>query len=91
MRGVSGTRKSSIREYRPETMTGRLPIPSPCVGVCELDPVTGLCRGCLRNGEEIAAWRDAGDTERRDVLNRIGARRAAEFDTLNSARKRTDG
>jgi len=28
---------------------------SPCTGVCALDE-TGLCRGCLRSGEEIGRW-----------------------------------
>lgn len=58
-------------------MTRQTPIPSPCVGVCELDLGSGLCRGCLRNGEEIAAWRDARDAERLEILRRIEARRGA--------------
>ncbi len=32
--------------------------PSPCVGICDLDPETGLCRGCARSGGEIAGWAD---------------------------------
>lgn len=40
---------------------------SPCVGACGLDDA-GLCRGCARTGEEIAAWRTMGDAERRRVL-----------------------
>ena len=50
-------------------------IPSPWIGVCEIDPGTGFCRGCLRNGEEIGAWRDARDDERREILRRIATRR----------------
>ena len=29
-------------------------LPSPCVGTCELDVVTGWCVGCGRTGDEIA-------------------------------------
>lgn len=49
---------------------------SPCIGVCELDGATGLCKGCLRSGEEIGAWRDATCEQRREILRRIEARRA---------------
>ncbi|MBK8175176.1 MAG: DUF1289 domain-containing protein [Rhodospirillales bacterium] len=49
---------------------------SPCVGVCRLDDFTNLCRGCLRTIDEIAAWRDAGDDIRQQILQRIAARKA---------------
>ena len=29
---------------------------SPCVGVCSIDPQSGLCIGCLRSSSEIAIW-----------------------------------
>lgn len=32
-----------------------LPILSPCVNVCEMGD-DGLCEGCLRTLDEIAAW-----------------------------------
>jgi len=34
--------------------TPTLPL-TPCTGVCRLD-ARGLCIGCLRTGDEIAAW-----------------------------------
>jgi len=43
--------------------------PSPCMGVCRIDEASGLCTGCARTVEEIAAWRDAGP----DALDRIWA------------------
>jgi predicted Fe-S protein YdhL (DUF1289 family) len=52
------------------------PPPSPCVGICLMDPATRLCRGCLRRVEEIAAWYGASVAEKRDILARIAARRA---------------
>lgn len=29
---------------------------TPCRKICVLDRPSGLCRGCGRSGEEIAAW-----------------------------------
>ncbi|MDB5861947.1 MAG: hypothetical protein JWQ76_5636 [Ramlibacter sp.] len=43
------------------------PVPSPCISVCRMDAVTGLCEGCFRSLEEIAAWGMQGDAERRGV------------------------
>lgn len=53
-----------------------IPVASPCVGVCRLDPLTKLCQGCFRTGEEIGLWRDADDRWRRSLLERIARRRA---------------
>lgn len=47
------------------------PVLTPCIGICVLDD-TGLCEGCRRTGDEIAAWASLPDAERmrimRDVL-----------------------
>jgi len=51
-------------------------VPSPCISVCAIDEATGLCAGCLRTLDEIAAWSVLDDAERRDVWERIGVRRA---------------
>lgn len=53
------------------------PIVSPCTGVCTLEAESGLCVGCLRTGEEIAAWRDADNDWRLAVLQRLKERRRA--------------
>ena len=50
-------------------------VPSPCIDVCQLDPVTGLCRGCLRSMQEIASWSSYSAVEKRAVLARLGVRR----------------
>ena len=52
-------------------------VPSPCISVCAIDGATGLCAGCLRTLDEIAAWSVLDDDERRAVWARIGVRRAA--------------
>jgi hypothetical protein len=61
------------------------PVTSPCIGVCELNPTTGFCRGCLRTIEEIAGWRDADTRQRETILRRLAARRAAGFTTVGKA------
>lgn len=57
-------------------------VPSPCIGLCELDAATGLCRGCLRTMDEIASWPTLGTAEKRHVIERLVHRRA----TLHPAR-----
>jgi uncharacterized protein len=57
-------------------MEDRLP-PSPCVGICLVDPATRQCRGCLRTVEEIARWYEAGAAEKREMLTVLAARREA--------------
>lgn len=64
----------------PTTIAGG-PVPSPCINVCVMDERTGLCTGCQRTLDEIAAWSVLDDVDRRVVWTRIGLRRAA----LNAA------
>jgi predicted Fe-S protein YdhL (DUF1289 family) len=52
------------------------PIPSPCNDVCRIEPATGLCAGCLRTLDEIAAWGSLGEDGRRAVWQRLGVRAA---------------
>ncbi len=47
---------------------------SPCTGVCELDK-TGLCRGCLRSGEEIGRWLSMSPAEQWQLLATLEERR----------------
>ena len=46
-------------------------VKSPCISVCKMDDATGLCIGCLRTLDEIAAWGVAGDEERRAVWQEL--------------------
>lgn len=50
-------------------------VPSPCIGLCILDPDTGFCKGCFRTIEEIGAWLGLDEDGRRDVLARVRERR----------------
>lgn len=58
-------------------MTNRksTPIESPCISICELDNVSGLCKGCFRTRDEIAIWARAGDELRLEILERLHQRR----------------
>lgn len=58
-------------------MSAAIDLPSPCVSVCELDPATRFCRGCLRTAAEIAAWRDLDYDGRLDLLELLRGRRRA--------------
>jgi predicted Fe-S protein YdhL (DUF1289 family) len=52
------------------------PVPSPCTQVCTIDPGTGLCTGCLRSLDEIAAWGSLDEGGKRRVWERLALRRA---------------
>jgi uncharacterized protein len=54
------------------------PVPSPCISVCRLDEATGLCIGCLRTLDEIAAWSTLDDAGKRAVWQAIATRRGMD-------------
>ncbi len=51
-------------------------VPSPCINVCRMDAGRGVCVGCLRTLDEIAAWSTMDDDARRAVWRLIELRRA---------------
>ena len=51
------------------------PVPSPCNSICRMSPRTGLCEGCLRTIDEIAAWSRMSDDEKRAVWRLLDERR----------------
>ena len=50
---------------------------SPCISVCRMNAATGLCEGCFRTRDEIAAWGNADDNGKRATWDRIEHRMAA--------------
>ena len=50
---------------------------SPCLGICLMDPQTRMCRFCLRTIDEIRFWYEASAADKRAILDRLTARRAA--------------
>jgi uncharacterized protein len=55
-------------------------IQSPCIGVCSMDDLTGLCQGCYRTLAEIQDWWDMDNTGKQAVLAQASEREAAAFD-----------
>lgn len=55
-------------------------VPSPCISVCAMDPVSGLCTGCYRTLAEIAEWSVLDDDERRAVWAELPLRRGPRAD-----------
>ena len=49
-------------------------VPSPCVSVCRMNPVTELCEGCFRTLDEVAEWSRMADESKREVWRRIQER-----------------
>ena len=53
---------------------------SPCIKVCQMDPVQRICIGCYRTLDEIARWGGMTDVERDRVLSVLPARKARQVD-----------
>jgi uncharacterized protein len=65
------------------------PVPSPCTSVCAIDPRTGLCAGCFRTLDEIAAWSTLDDEQKRAVWSALPDRRAASVQPAETINPRT--
>jgi uncharacterized protein len=48
---------------------------SPCVNVCVMDPKRGVCLGCCRSLDEIAAWGGMTDEEREKIMAALPERK----------------
>ncbi|MCS0493943.1 DUF1289 domain-containing protein [Ancylobacter sp. MQZ15Z-1] len=53
-------------------------VSTPCVATCTLDAGGRICIGCGRTIEEIGAWSRMSESERRAVMARLAASRAAD-------------
>ena len=49
-------------------------IESPCTGVCTLD-TANVCLGCGRHIDEIAAWGNAAEPRRQEIVAKAAQRR----------------
>ena len=61
----------------PSQRTPASDVASPCISVCEILPASGLCAGCFRTLDEIAAWSVLDADDKRAVLAALPQRRAA--------------
>ena len=52
------------------------PIKTPCLKVCVVDGESGLCLGCYRRLNEVAAWSRLTDAERDAILAELPDRRS---------------
>ena len=51
-------------------------ISTPCIKVCVMDGVSGLCTGCHRTLDEIARWGSMNEDERLAVMRALPQRAA---------------
>ncbi|MES2072640.1 MAG: DUF1289 domain-containing protein [Pseudomonadota bacterium] len=58
-----------LYDYDPETTAGD--VPSPCIGICNMDSRGLLCSGCFRSIEEITRWSKADNAYKRMVWREI--------------------
>ena len=49
---------------------------SPCVNICQMDEISGLCRGCFRTLDEITSWSRAAVDDKLAILAAVDRRRA---------------
>lgn len=51
-------------------------LPSPCVGICRLDPDTGWCLGCARSADELTLWRNLLSERQAEIWADLPRRKA---------------
>lgn len=51
-------------------------LPSPCIGVCQINAKTKFCEGCYRTLDEIAAWGAVDEVQRRSIWTLLKRRYA---------------
>lgn len=51
-------------------------IQSPCIGVCAIDDLTGLCQGCYRTLDEIQGWWDMSRNDQKTLLSILEERQS---------------
>ncbi|MFG1422216.1 DUF1289 domain-containing protein [Roseixanthobacter liquoris] len=49
-------------------------IATPCVKICQVDPLSSLCLGCGRTTQEIGAWISMSAERRAAVMAQLPAR-----------------
>lgn len=49
---------------------------SPCIGMCAIDDLTGLCQGCFRTLDEIKAWWDLTVSDQKALLTTLEQRQS---------------
>ena len=47
---------------------------SPCIGICTIDPESGLCIGCSRTLKEIGEWYTDDNDAKKQILIKVKKR-----------------
>lgn len=55
-------------------------VKSPCIGVCAMDDLTGLCHGCYRTLDEITGWWDMDIASQKALLAETKKRQSEMID-----------
>ncbi|CAN1508746.1 DUF1289 domain-containing protein [Limnohabitans sp. B9-3] len=64
----------NLLAYAQKVLRDAGPVPSPCISVCRMSDDTQVCEGCWRTLDEIGAWGQSSEANRRGVWGRIAAR-----------------
>lgn len=74
--------KSPLACAKTRILAGRVdrptPISTPCIKVCAVSGQIGLCMGCGRTLNEIAAWGRLDEAQRQAIMRDLPRRLAAE-------------
>ncbi|MGA4110773.1 DUF1289 domain-containing protein [Ralstonia pseudosolanacearum] len=62
------------------------PVASPCINVCKMDGARGLCIGCMRTLDEIAAWSALPDAARVAIWRQLPERARAWLEDTDRTR-----
>ena len=68
-------------------------LPSPCISICQIDPVSQNCMGCYRTRQEIARWPAMTADEQQLLLQQLKQRRVEKtgIQARSSKRRRQQG
>ena len=70
-------RAISLVRLRARSVGAAAEVPSPCISICRMSAANGLCEGCFRTGDEIAAWSQASEDSKRAIWRTIEQRMTA--------------
>jgi uncharacterized protein len=51
-------------------------VASPCINICRMNEASGLCEGCWRSLDEIAAWGGLDNAAKRAISAQLPLRQA---------------
>lgn len=49
-------------------------VSTPCINICQIDHITGLCVGCGRTRNEIGAWGGMSEPQRQELMKEFPER-----------------